>query len=139
MKHPDPSWGRSELFLELSRYEAQLARWKAVFPPEQIKVLQSADLRLEETWWMLQEWLGLTPMDLLADEGAQNANTAGLSRFESLNRILTQTGLKRTLGAALPSGLKQWLLGWYYSDDAVPRMTEDEREALTALLAQAQS
>mgnify|MGYP003308150569 FL=1 len=88
---------------------------------------------------MLQEWLGLTPMDLLADEGAQNANTAGLSRFESLNRILTQTGLKHTLGAALPSGLKQWLLGWYYSDDAVPRMTEDEREALTALLAQAQS
>ena len=139
MNHPDPSWGRSELFLELSRYEAQLARWKVVFPPEQIKVLQSADLRLEETWWMLQEWLGLTPMDLLADEGAQNANTAGLSRFESLNRILTQTGLKRTLGAALPSGLKQWLLGWYYSDDAVPRMTVEEREALTALLAQAQS
>ena len=31
MNHPDPSWGRSELFLELSCYEAQLARWKAAF------------------------------------------------------------------------------------------------------------
>ena len=88
---------------------------------------------------MLQEWLGLTPMDLLAGEGAQNANTAGLSRFESLNRFLTQTGLKHALGAAVPSGLKQRLLGWYYSDDAVPQMTMEEREALTALLAQAQS
>ena len=138
MNHPDPSWGRSELFLELSRYEAQLARWKAVFPPEQLMVLQSKDLRKEETWWTLQEWLGLTPMDLLAGEGAQNVNTAGLSRFEGLNRILTQTGLKHVLGAALPSGLKQRLLGWYYSADAVPQMTAEERETLTALLAQAQ-
>ena len=138
MNHPDPSWGRSELFLELSCYEAQLARWKAVFPTEQLKVLQSTDLQKEDTWWMLQEWLGLTPMDLLAGEGVQNANTAGLSRFEGLNRILTQTGLKHVLGAAVPSGLKQRLLGWYYSADAVPQMTVEEREVLTVLLAQAQ-
>ena len=102
-------------------------------------VLQSTDLRKEDTWWTLQEWLGLTPMDLLAGEGAQNANTAGLSRFEGLNRILTQTGLKHVLGAAVPRGLKARLLGWYYSADAVPQMTAEEREELTALLAQAQS
>ena len=87
---------------------------------------------------MIQEWLGLTPMDLLAGEGAQNENTAGLSRFEGLNRILTQTGLKHVLGAAVPSGLKQRLLGWYYSADEVPQMTVEEREVLTVLLAQAQ-
>jgi hypothetical protein len=77
-------------------------------------------------------------MDLLAGEGAQNANTAGLSRFEGLNRILTQTGLKHILGAAVPNDLKKRLLGWYYRADAVPQMTAEERETLTVLLAQAQ-
>ena len=32
LAHPDPSWGRSELFVELSLYEAQIKGWQAYFP-----------------------------------------------------------------------------------------------------------
>ena len=76
---------------------------------------------------------------LVGGRGRPKREHRGVSRFEGLNRILTQTGLKHVLGAAVPSGLKERLLGWYYSADAVPQMTAEEREALTALLAQAQS
>ena len=96
------------------------------------------DLLKEETWWTSRSGWGSRPW-ICWPGGRQNANTAGLSRFEGLNRILTQTGLKHVLGAAVPSGLKERLLGWYYSADEVPQMTAEEREALTALLAQAQS
>lgn len=134
LAHPDPSWGRSELFVELSLYEAQIARWRALFPDSQLRILQSGSLRRDETWHDLQTWLGLTPRDLASGPGSGDANTAGLSRFEGLNRWLTSTGLKQALGRLVPSGLKSSLLGWYYRSDDVPTLTDAERAELTALL-----
>ena len=136
LAHPDPSWGRSELFVELSLYEAQIARWRALFPDSQLRILQSGSLRRDETWHDLQTWLGLTPRDLASGPGSGDANTAGLSRFEGLNRWLTSTGLKQALGRLVPSGLKSSLLGWYYRSDDVPTLTDAERAELTALLAE---
>ena len=136
LAHPDPSWGRSELFVELSLYEAQIARWRALFPDSQLRVLQPGALRRDETWHDLQTWLGLTPRDLASGPGSGDANTAGLSRFEGLNRWLTSTGLKQALGRLVPSGLKSSLLGWYYRSDDVPTLTDAERVELTALLAE---
>ena len=136
LAHPDPSWGRSELFVELSLYEAQIARWRALFPDSQLCVLEPGALRRDETWHELQTWLGLTPRDLTSGPGTGDANTAGLSRFEGLNRWLTSTGLKQALGRLVPSGLKSSLLGWYYRSDAVPTLTDAERAELTALLAE---
>ena len=134
LAHPDPSWGRSELFVELSLYEAQIARWRAHFPDHQLLVLEPGALRKDETWHDLQTWLGLTPRDLSDSAGSGDANAAGLSRFEGLNRFLTSSGLKHVLGRMVPSGLKRRVLAWYYRSDAVPDLTDEEREALTAML-----
>ena len=82
----------------------------------------------------MQTWLGLTPRDLSDSAGSGDANTAGLSRFEGLNRFLTSSGLKHVLGRMVPTGLKRRVLGWYYRSDAVPALTDEEREALTAML-----
>ena len=97
-------------------------------------VLEPGALRKDETWHDLQTWLGLTPRDLSDSAGSGDANTAGLSRFEGLNRFLTASGLKHVLARLVPSGLKQHILGWYYRSDAVPALTDEEREALTVLL-----
>ena len=133
MAHPDPSWGRSELFLELSQYEDQVARWQQHFGPDQLKILEPGALRLAETWTELQDWLGLSSHDWTR-EGQRDANTAGLSRWEGLNRWLTKTGMKGFLAKAVPSGLKGKLLGWYYRSNDLPVLTEEERAELSDLL-----
>ena len=131
--HPDPSWGRSELFLELSRFDKQIARWRRHFDEDQIRVLEPGALRDPATWKALEEWLGLSPYDWnkVADK---DANQAGLSRFEGLNRWLTQRGLKKALASMVPSGWKDGLLRWYYRSDDLPRLTDEERSALKAML-----
>ena len=134
LAHPDPSWGRSELFVELSLFEAQIARWRAHFPDNQLMVLEPGALRKDETWQELQEWLGLSIRDLSDGSGSGDANTAGLSRFEGLNRFLTSSGLKHVLARMVPAGLKGRVLGWYYRSDAVPTLTNEEREAITEIL-----
>lgn len=139
MAHPDPSWGRSELFLELSMYEAQLNRWRACFPTEQLLVLEPGALRLESTWEELQLWLGLSPRNLFSGASSQEANKAGLSRLEGLNRALTRWGWKQRLGQWLPAQWKARLLHWYYRQDAVPPLSDTERAELKALLDQARS
>lgn len=139
MAHPDPSWGRSELFLELSMYEAQLARWRACFPPEQMLVLEPGALRAEKTWEELQEWLGLSPRTLFSGARSEDANKAGLSRLEGLNRVLTRWGLKRRLGQWVPTQWKARLLHLYYRQDAVPSLSDKDRSELRALLDQAMS
>ena len=139
MAHPDPSWGRSELFLELSMYEAQLNRWRACFPPEQLLVLEPGALRLESTWEELQLWLGLSPRNLFSGLSSEEANKAGLSRLEGLNRVLPRWGWKQRLGQWLPAQWKARLLHWYYRQDAVPPLSDTERAELKALLDQARS
>ena len=64
----------------------------------------------------------------------KDANQAGLSRFEGLNRWLTQRGLKKALASIVPSGWKAGLLRWYYRSDDLPRLTDEERRALKAML-----
>ena len=78
--------------------------------------------------------MGLTPRDLSDTGGSGDANTAGLSRFEGLNRFLTASGLKHVLARVVPSGLKQQFLGWYYRSDSVPALTDQECEELVAIL-----
>ena len=132
LAHPDPSWGRSELFVELSLYEAQIKRWQAYFPESQMLILEPNALRQEETWRQLLTWLGLTEIDW-ADVAKTEANRAGLSRFEALNRWLTTTGLKQLVGQWMPGSWKKGLLRWYYRTEKVPAMSPAERDALWAI------
>ena len=59
MTHPKPGWGSSEIFVDLGLYTDQIARYKAHFPASQIRIMFTRDLRSEEKWSELLEWLGL--------------------------------------------------------------------------------
>jgi hypothetical protein len=126
MSHPKPGWGSSEIFVDLGLYTDQIARYKAHFPASQIRIMFTRDLRSEEKWSELLEWLGLpnTQTEILE---RSDANTAGLAKFEGLNRALTSSGLKKKLGALIPANIKKSLVKWYYSDEGLPKITEEER------------
>ena len=134
-------WGQSELFVELGQYAEQLERWYKEFPREQIKVLFTEDLKSEETWVQLYRWLGIAAN--LPEEGRKkdgvttigqkdNANTAGLARFEKLNRWLTEKGLKKALGKLIPPIIKRKLLYFYYTDVNLPTLNEADRKYIAS-------
>ena len=134
-------WGQSELFVELGQYAEQLERWYKEFPREQIKVLFTEDLKSEETWVQLYRWLGIAahlPEEGRKKEGVntseqkENANTAGLARFEKLNRWLTEKGLKKALGKLIPPIIKRKLLYFYYTDVNLPTLNEADRKYIAS-------
>lgn len=132
MNQKEKGWGSSELFIELGMYSDQIDRYKAHFPESQIKIMLTSDLRNPNSWSELISWLGLSKDNVPRDikDKTQDANTAGLPRFESLNRILTKGGLKQKLGNLIPSFIKPPLFRWYYDSNKLPKMTEEERSFL---------
>ena len=132
MNHPQKGWGSSELFVELGMYSEQIARYKALFPEAQIKIMLTSDLRKPNSWSELLSWLALpkenTPRDI--KDKTQDANKAGLPRLESLNRFLTKSGFKKKLGKFIPSPIKKALVKWYYNSESLPKITEEERDFL---------
>jgi hypothetical protein len=134
LAHPNPGWGSSELFVELGLYSDQIARWKAEFPTSSIKIVLTEDLRSQEKWDEVLEWLNLPKRSISSGE-KQDANTAGLPRFEKLNRFLTSHGLKHRLGNLLPAGLKRKFVAWYYNSENLPKITPEEREHLHKIYA----
>jgi hypothetical protein len=134
LAHPNTGWGSSELFVELGLYSEQISRWKAEFPEASIKIMLTEDLRSQEKWNEVLEWLNLTKRSI-SSEKKQDANTAGLPRFEKLNRFLTSNGLKHRFGNLLPSGLKKKLVAWYYNSKNLPKITPEEREYLQKIYA----
>lgn len=140
LAHPTPGWGASELFVELGMYSEQINRWRAEFPDSSIKIMLTEDLRSPEKWNDLLEWCGLPIIAENSKLGQSNklerkgdANTAGLARFEGLNRFLTSRGLKHKLGNLIPRVLKRKLVAWYYSSDNLPKITKEERNYLKGL------
>ncbi|PCJ81659.1 MAG: hypothetical protein COA49_03885 [Bacteroidetes bacterium] len=135
LTHPSPGWGASELFVELGMYSEQINRWKAQFPDSSIKIMLTEDLRSPEKWNELIDWLGL-PKDSETNtslKSKSDANTAGLAKFEGLNRFLTSRGLKHKLGNLIPKGLKRRLVNWYYSSENLPKISVEERKYLMSL------
>lgn len=129
--HPDAGWGRSELFVEAGLYASALDRWMQAFPTGQVKVLLNEELDNPATWSELAEWLGLD--GAIPDVDRSEGNRAGRARWEGLNAWLTRTGLKSSLGALLPAGLKRKVSGAWYTGEDLPPLTEEARAALLPL------
>ena len=134
LAHKDSGWGSSELFVELGMYSEQIARWKKEFPAASIKIMLTEDLRSPEKWDDLLEWLNL-PKWFGSTEKNQDSNTAGLPRFEKLNRFLTSYGLKHRLGNLIPSGLKKKIVSLYYDSTNLPKISLAERQYLRKIYA----
>lgn len=128
LAHPDPGWGRSELFVQAGLYAEQLERWFSVFPKEQVKVLFNASLSDDETWRDLADWLGLD--GVIPEAPAERVNAAGRARWEGLNRWLTQSGGKQWLGRVVPGSLKGRAGRLWYSQSRLPGLSDSDRNAL---------
>lgn len=135
LAHETPGWGASELFVELGMYTDQISRYKFIFPEGQIKIMLTPDLRNPAKWDELLTWLDLPPIDVpqTTEKNSSDANTAGLPRFERLNRWLTSQGLKKKLGNLIPSKLKAPLVAWYYKAENLPKISEAERKYLEGI------
>ena len=129
--HPDPGWGRSELFVQAGLYADALSRWQQAFPAGKVKVLLNEELDNPDTWSDLADWLGLD--GAIPDVDRTEGNLAGRARWEGLNAWLTRTGLKSSLGALLPAGMKRKVSGAWYTGDDLPSLNEEDRAALTPL------
>ena len=126
--HPDPSWGRSELFVEAGLYAEGLRRWMGHFPANQVNVLLNEDLNRPETWTDLAEWLGLE--DAIPSVEVKDGNPSGLARWEGVNAWLTSTGLKAQLGRWMPRSIKNSVRDSWYTREGLQGLSEDDRAAL---------
>jgi len=126
--HPDPSWGRSELFVEAGLYAQGLRRWMERFPAGQIKVLLNEDLNQPETWTDLADWLGLE--DAIPTVEAKEGNPSGLARWEGVNAWLTSTGLKAQVGRWMPRTIKNAVRDTWYTREGLEGLSEEDRAAL---------
>ena len=126
--HPDPGWGRSELFVEAGLYAAALDRWLQAFPDGQVKVLLNEELDDPATWSDLADWLGLD--GAIPDVDRTEGNRAGRARWEGFNAWLTRTGLKSKLGALLPASMKRPLSGVWYTEEGLDALSDGDRRRL---------
>ena len=126
--HPDPGWGRSELFVEAGLYADALDRWLQAFPDGQVKVLLNEELDDPATWSNLADWLGLD--GAIPDVDGTEGNRAGRARWEGLNAWLTRTGLKSVLGALLPAGMKRRVSGAWYTEEGLDTLSDGDRRRL---------
>ena len=129
--HPDPGWGRSELFVEAGLYADALGRWLRAFPEGQVKVLFNEELDDPATWLDLADWLGLD--GAIPDVDRTEGNRAGRARWEGLNVWLTRTGLKPVLGALLPAGLKRKVRMAWYTEEGLDALSDGDRRRLMPL------
>lgn len=126
--HPDPSWGRSELFVEAGLYAEGLRRWMDRFPKGRVKVLLNEDLNRPEIWTDLADWLGVE--DAIPEVEARAGNPAGLARWEGLNAWLTSTGLKAQIGRWMPRSIKNAVRGTWYTREGLEGLSEEDRATL---------
>ena len=126
--HPDPGWGRSELFVEAGLYADALDRWLQAFPDGQVKVLLNEELDDPATWSNLADWLGLDGG--IPDVDGTEGNRAGRARWEGLNAWLTRTGLKSSLGALLPASMKRRVSGAWYTEEGLDALSDGDRRRL---------
>ena len=126
--HPDPSWGRSELFVEAGLYAEGLRRWMDRFPVGQVKVLLNEDLNRPETWLELADWLGLE--DAIPTVAEKEGNPRGLARWEGVNAWLTSTGLKAQIGRWMPGSIKNSVRDTWYTREGLEGLSDEDRLAL---------
>lgn len=99
--NPLKSWGSKSLYYELSEYYAQVKKYYDVFPPSQILVLLSDELRLEaqSTLKKIFQFLEISP-DFEPDF-KQEFNSGVLPRNSIVSRIITNNYLRIRIRQAI--------------------------------------
>ncbi|MCP9941965.1 sulfotransferase [Cyanobium sp. ATX 6E8] len=88
-------------YVSRSRYELQLARYEALFPPQQLLVLRSEDLfgATEACWHQIQSFLGLAAVALPAPLEQANAGRGEAAAVPEAVRAQLRRQLTPTIAA----------------------------------------
>lgn len=137
---------RNPVYVDCSRYDQQIARWREVLPdPRQLLVVLSDDLaRIDETLLRrVQEHVGVEPVDLWS-AGPIRANEKGARnlvarRLRNVEKRLGITALTRALPSGVRSGFRDMLLNswlgarWRRAVETVPMRPETRARLLAEL------
>ena len=134
LAHPDPGWGRSELFVQSGIYAPSIRRWLAHFPAEQVKVVLNEQLNDVQLWSDLASWLNVDSP--IPEVPSTAGNRAGRARFEGLNHWLTHRGIKSAISPWLPRGIKAAVGKTWYTSQGLAPLTEADRASLLAHFAE---
>lgn len=116
MNKKEKGWGKSELFIELSLYYEQLVKYFQVYPKEQIQVLFFDDLK-ENSLHLLNKCCRFLSIDILKTIKKEKHNVAALPRNKSINRFLTETGIKKTVRILGGEDFKNKMKGYFYKSN----------------------
>jgi hypothetical protein len=123
-------WGVSHLYLELGKYDEQLARYYALFPKENIKVIFYESYRDNPVETLREICTFLDVNAYYSFDFSSKKNTASLPRFEKLNRLMVASGLIKTLKGLVPRSMRSSLSKVLYSDKDLPTMSLREKNYL---------
>jgi hypothetical protein len=123
-------WGRSENFFELGCYADAVERWYTALGPDQLLLLDFADLRdfPLETYNRVLHHLGLAPVDAVPEAERFAARTP---RFPRVNRWLHASGAAHAARRLIPSTLWSSLKNKWLAPGK-PTLPADVRAALRA-------
>lgn len=121
--------GQSELFIEMSLYYNSVKRFLDLFPKEQVKVLFFEDFISDEQRTMndLFNFLNISKTNLGKREVK---NQAQLPKNKSLNKLLTNLGVKQLSQHLLSIETKEKLKSIYMSKKEIPKISKEEKEFL---------
>jgi hypothetical protein len=115
------------LYVRAGRYADQLERFLACFPRRQLHVLIFEELldHLEDGFGELCDFLAVERLATLPDAGEKNS--AMVSRFDGLNRLLYASNAKALISRLVPRRLKELGKSVYYRPPVEQTMTAEER------------
>ncbi|MBL4654102.1 MAG: sulfotransferase [Flavobacteriales bacterium] len=127
MKHEDLGWGQKPgLYVEAGLYTKQVARFLAVFPASQVKVLftDSFASNFQGSMRATCDFLSIPINELVLTQ--IQANEKKKSKFFLINKVLYMTGLKKKITSIVPNRLKRKLKKFWYSNDTERISMEDK-------------
>lgn len=124
-------WGQSHLYFDLGCYTAQIRRYKALFPPEQLLILFFDDLKKNTPAVVEQVFRHLDLSTHVPVDFKERHNEARTPRNTRLLHLLTQTGLKRRVFRMLPASLQSPVKGLFFKGTAPEQMSREDRAWLT--------
>jgi hypothetical protein len=133
MAKPQKGWGKSHLYLELGMYSDQIKRYKALFTPDQLKILVFDDLKANTPKVVKDvfEFLDLDP-EININFGEKH-NEAKVPKNVKFLHLLTQTGLKRKVFRALPKSMQNSVKSLFFKSEGPEKMSTEDRKWLNDL------
>jgi len=128
-KKTTKGWGISRLYLELGMYSQQLLRYYQVFPSSQLKVFLTEDLNSKPEI-VFKEICNFLDIDDSITLSSFRENTAQIPKNATLNKLLTETGIKKFLKQILSEKITKQSNKIFFSNQNLPVISDDDKQFL---------